>query len=249
MFVVATAPSIRPTGSRGFQATAVASLVGGLADWFAVTALLPPAARPALPHTRDRGGAQRPLRRDARLLCPGSFLTPSAVSDRLRSAHAVETRWPGGSATPTTPPSSPAAPPGALSAGADLLRDEDVQDVLNTLVRQRVDQVALAPLVGRALGELTREGRHEPIVDAALDGFRGYLAEHGEELHHRLGVTPRGGCPVPRQPAGGPADRPHRSGADRYAQRSPPPPAPAAGGRPREVGPGPADLRGAAGPG
>src|SRR5262249_1194074 len=149
------------------------SLVSGLTDWFAVTALFRRPLGLPIPHTAIVVERKDRFAETLGSFVQESFLTPTAVSERLHSAHAVDraARWlaDGDHAAELARRTA-----GALAAGADLLRDEDVQDVLNALVRQRVDQVALAPLVGRALGELTRENRHEPIIDAALDGFQDY---------------------------------------------------------------------------
>jgi uncharacterized membrane-anchored protein YjiN (DUF445 family) len=75
-----------------------------------------------------------------------------------------------------------------LASAAELLRDSDVHEVLDGLLRQRLDQVALAPLAGRALEHLTRDGRHEPVLDAALAGLGRYIRFNGADLHRRLGV-------------------------------------------------------------
>ena len=55
------------------KAFAEAAMVGGLADWFAVTALVPPSARPADPAHRDHPAQQGPDRRSARQLHPREF--------------------------------------------------------------------------------------------------------------------------------------------------------------------------------
>ena len=68
------------------------------------------------------------------------------------------------------------------------MHDDDVQEVIDALVRQRLESVALAPLAGRALEQLTRDGRHEPVVDEALEGLSHYVRDHGAEMHVRLGM-------------------------------------------------------------
>jgi uncharacterized membrane-anchored protein YjiN (DUF445 family) len=79
---------------------------------------------------------------------------------------------------------------GHVLAGAvevvDLLEDDDVHDVLERLVRERVETASIVPMAGRALGALTREGRHNEVVDAALRGLDRYLDEHRDELHARV---------------------------------------------------------------
>ncbi|MGH9093714.1 MAG: DUF445 family protein, partial [Acidimicrobiales bacterium] len=76
----------------------------------------------------------------------------------------------------------------AAVAGADLLHDEDVHEVFTALVRQRLDSIALAPVAGRALDQLTRDGRYNPLLDTLLAGVSRYLDHHGTELPQRLGV-------------------------------------------------------------
>src|SRR3974390_2154896 len=69
------------------QATAVASLVGGLADWFAVTALF---RRPlGLPIPHPAIVVERKGRFAATIgsFVQESFLTPEAVSARMRAAN------------------------------------------------------------------------------------------------------------------------------------------------------------------
>jgi len=73
-------------------------------------------------------------------------------------------------------------------AAAGVLADEDVHEVIDALVRSRLDQVALAPLAGRALAQVTKEGRHQPALDAALAALARSLRRHAPELHRRLGA-------------------------------------------------------------
>jgi len=169
------------------QATAVASMVGGLADWFAVTALFRRPLGLPIPHTaivverKDRFAATLGS------FVQESFLTPEAVSARLRSANALP-RAAAWLADPDHAAELAGRAAGGLLAAANLLRDEDVQDVLSALVRERIDGVALAPLAGRTLQQLTRDGRHEPLIDAALESLSQYIRLHGADMHKRLGA-------------------------------------------------------------
>jgi uncharacterized membrane-anchored protein YjiN (DUF445 family) len=86
-----------------------------------------------------------------------------------------------------------------LVAAADLLRDEDVHGLLDTLVREQLNKVPLAPLAGRTLAQLTREGRHHALIDVSVKALSKYLGEHGAELHERLGVYSPWWLPGPIQ--------------------------------------------------
>jgi len=168
------------------QATAVASMVGGLADWFAVTALFRRPLGLPIPHTAIVVERKDRFAETLGSFVQESFLSPDAVVERLQAAGAVDrvARW---LATPANAEGVAGRAADAAVAVADLLHDEDVHDLVMELVRGRLDQLALAPLAGRLLGALTRDGRHQPTVDAVLRGLNRYLEKRGTELYRRLG--------------------------------------------------------------
>jgi uncharacterized membrane-anchored protein YjiN (DUF445 family) len=187
VFGVSTALVHRAPWLAWVQATAVASMVGGLADWFAVTALFRRPLGLPIPHTAIVVERKDRFAETLGAFVQESFLTPEAVISRLRAAGAVDraAAWLSDERHARDLAGRAAD---ALSSAADLLHDADVHEVLDTLVRQRIDQVALAPLAGRALERLTQDGRHEPVLDAAFDGLSRYLRLNGVDLHRRLGV-------------------------------------------------------------
>ena len=167
------------------EATAAASMVGGLADWFAVTALFRHPLGLPIPHTaivverKDQFGATLAA------FMQESFLTREVLVERVRAAGLVD-RLGAWLAKEENASRVAAEVADAAVAGADLLRDDDVHRVLEDVVRERVDAVALAPLAGRALRFFTQGGRHEDVLDAALGGLDRYLAAHGQDLRSRL---------------------------------------------------------------
>jgi uncharacterized membrane-anchored protein YjiN (DUF445 family) len=114
-----------------------------------------------------------------------SFLTPEAVAERVRMADVGGrvARW-------LADPANAERLAGHLADGAvqlaDLLRDEDVYSTFDGALRERIQATPLAPLAGRALQAVTRDGRHDELVDSALAGLASYLDEHREELHERV---------------------------------------------------------------
>ncbi len=169
------------------EATAAASMVGGLADWFAVTALFRRPLGLPIPHTaivverKDQFGATLAA------FMQESFLTPEVLVERARAADVVGRlgRW---LADDDHAARVAAEVADAAVAGADLLRDDDVHRVIEDVVRARVEAVALAPLAGRALRFLTQDGRHDELLDAVLVGADRYLGAHGAELRAQLGA-------------------------------------------------------------
>jgi uncharacterized membrane-anchored protein YjiN (DUF445 family) len=186
VFVVVT----RLGGSAGWagyaQAAAEAAMVGGLADWFAVTALFRHPLGLPIPHT-----AIVVERKDQFAVTLGefiqeSFLTPDVIVERVEAAAVVPrvADW-------LSQPEHAARAATEISSGLGVVLsftpDEEVQRSLETMVLERLEQVAVAPLAGRMLEFLTADGRHDQALDAALVGLDRYLGEHGNELRDRIG--------------------------------------------------------------
>jgi uncharacterized membrane-anchored protein YjiN (DUF445 family) len=188
VFLVSTLLVSRASWLSWVQATAVASMVGALADWFAVTALFRRPLGLPIPHTaivverKDRFGETLGA------FVQESFLTSEAISERLRAAGAVP-RAASWLADPARAEDVAGRVVDSLAAGADLLRDDDVHQVLATLIGEQLDRIAVAPLAGRALSRFLADGRHQPMLDAGLAGLARYLDEHGPAIHARLGVS------------------------------------------------------------
>ena len=161
-------------------------MVGGLADWFAVTALFRRPLGLPIPHTAIVVERKDRFAETLGTFVQESFLSPDAVVERMRAAGVVD-RAAGWLATPAHAAGLAAQVADAVVGAADLLRDDDVHDVLIDIGRARLDRVPLAPTVGKLLGRLTRDGHHQPTVDAALAGLARLLHDRGPELHRRLG--------------------------------------------------------------
>ena len=168
------------------QATAAASMVGGLADWFAVTALFRRPLGLPIPHT-----AIVVERKDQFALTLGefiqeSFLTPDIILERVRAARVVDSvaRW---LAEPANAGRAATELADALVAVAEVLRDDDVDRAIDALLRQVADAVPLAPLAGHALKIVMADGQLDDLLDSILGGLSRYVAAHHDELRHHLG--------------------------------------------------------------
>ena len=159
------------------RAFAEAAMVGGLADWFAVTALfrhplgLPIPHTAIIPRNKDRIGDQL-----AQFLRE-YFLIPAVVARRMQriDVAAAAGRW-------------LANPRGAggsrLTRGISRLATEVLQALdqerLGGMVRAmmvtRVRETELSPMLGRALAAAMAEERHRPVIDALVRWMRGALA-------------------------------------------------------------------------
>jgi uncharacterized membrane-anchored protein YjiN (DUF445 family) len=168
------------------RATAEAAMVGGIADWFAVTALFRHPLGLPIPHTAIIPNRKDQLGRNLGEFVEENFLDTTVVSEKLRGAQIAQR-----AATWLEDPEHRATAGrhlGAAIAGAiDVLRDDEIQIALEQAVLDRVRRVPLSPMAGRALETMTANGRHHELVDAVTRGAIRFLTEHREELRSRFG--------------------------------------------------------------
>jgi uncharacterized membrane-anchored protein YjiN (DUF445 family) len=191
LFVAVTAAGAHGLLLGYVQAGAEASMVGGVADWFAVTALFRHPLGLPIPHT-----AVIVERKDQFAVTLGrfvqeNFLNADVLAERIRAAALVPrlAAW-------LTDQANAAKFAGyaadAVVTVAEAFRDEDVQQVLTAELTRLVDSVEVAPLAGRALRVIIAEGHHAGLFNVLLSGADRYLAEHYEEFREVFaGESPR----------------------------------------------------------
>jgi len=186
--VFAVTTLIGADGWLGYvQAAAEASMVGGLADWFAVTALFRHPLGIPIPHTAIIPERKDQFGETLGEFVQDSFLTPDSIVSRVAAAHVAErlAAW-------LCEPANAERLAGYIADGAvavaDLVKDDEVHSALESIAREQLDRVQLAPLAGRALRAFTAQHRHDEVVDAALRGLLRSLTEHRDDLHRRFGA-------------------------------------------------------------
>ncbi len=168
------------------QAAAEAAMVGGLADWFAVTALFRHPLGLPVPHTAIVVERKDQFAETLGQFIQESFVTPDAIVERVQAAGVVDrlAEW---LSDPDHAARAAAELTSALGVVLDFAPDEEVQRNLESTLADRLDTVTLAPAAGRTLEFLIAEERHSPVETAAFAGLERYLGEHGTELRDRVG--------------------------------------------------------------
>ena len=168
------------------QATAEAAMVGGLADWFAVTALFRHPLGIPIPHTAIIVSRKNQFAETLGTFIQDAFMTPDAVLARLRAAQV----GPRLSAWLKDPDNADRLAGDVLDAAvrvSDLVNDDDVQRVVHGAIRTRVETVPIAPVAGRALDFLIRDGRHQEALEAGLRELDRFIDVHRADLRDQLG--------------------------------------------------------------
>jgi uncharacterized membrane-anchored protein YjiN (DUF445 family) len=150
------------------KAAAEAGMVGALADWFAVTALFRHPLGIKIPHT-----AIIPTRKDAIGDSLGdfvgaNFLSEQVVRERLRRVG-VSKRLGGWLAEEANAERVTAELSTVVRGVVAVLRDEDVQAVMEQAVVKRVVAVPWGPPLGKMLAAVFEDGSHHKLVDLMCD--------------------------------------------------------------------------------
>ena len=150
------------------RAAAEAGMVGALADWFAVTALFKHPLGLPIPHTAIIKRKKDQLGEGLSTFVRENFLSPENVETKLRDAD-VASRTGKWLAEPVNAERVAAEASTALRVLVEMLRDEDVQQVLDRMIVKRIAEPQWGPPIGRVLSSLLEEGRQEALLQLLAD--------------------------------------------------------------------------------
>jgi uncharacterized membrane-anchored protein YjiN (DUF445 family) len=168
VFAVARALELRYPWLSYVKAFAEAAMVGGLADWFAVTALfrhplgLPIPHTAIIPRNKDRIGEAL-----ANFL-KQNFLIPSVVARRMQN---IDVAGATGRFLQTPAGEGTRIRAGASRLIADIfesLDDERLGGIVKSAIANRLRKMEVSPLLGHALASAINEDRHVPMLEASI---------------------------------------------------------------------------------
>lgn len=154
------------------RAFAEAAMVGGLADWFAVTALFRHPLGLPIPHTAIIPANKDRIGESLATFLHDNFLTPSVVARQLEGVDiaGAAARW-------LTAPAPVLADGSRRSRGIGpmlsqvigLLDEPRIAEMVRTAAADRLRAMTLSPVVADAVDATLDKRRHEPLLDAAID--------------------------------------------------------------------------------
>jgi uncharacterized membrane-anchored protein YjiN (DUF445 family) len=168
------------------RAFAEAAMVGGLADWFAVTALFRHPLGLPIPHTAIVPNNKDRIGDTLAVFLKQNFLIPKLIARKMRG---VDVAGAMGRFL-----AEPAGGEGRLRLGAsrmiaDALAALD-QDRLGGMVKSaladRIRELDLAPLLGQALTAAMADGRHQPLLDGLVKWSAGALEDNQQLIHQMV---------------------------------------------------------------
>lgn len=166
--------------AAGFEA----GTIGGLADWFAVSALFREVPIPLIRrHTNIIVKNRARLTEGAVDLVTNQWLSPEVVKTKLENISFSETLL------------KILQEPANLEPAIELIRDvlsrltvnldkPQVAEFLEKLFKEQLDRIELARPLGRWMEDAVREGKHQKLWDVMLDSAEKTIND--EEIQHQI---------------------------------------------------------------
>jgi uncharacterized membrane-anchored protein YjiN (DUF445 family) len=167
------------------QATAEAAMVGAIADWFAVTALFRHPLGLKIPHT-----AIVPTRKDTigRVLgqfVKENFLVGPVIRDKLGSMQPAR-HLAGWLSQPANAALIANYVGVGLAAAVQVMKDEDVQDLIQQSVTNQIRTIKVAPLLGNVLSLVLAGNRQRDLAHGAINLAAQLLEDNQETLKEKI---------------------------------------------------------------
>jgi len=163
-----------------------AAMVGGLADWFAVTALFRRPLGLPIPHTAIIPENKDRIADTMAAFLRENFLIPPVVARRMRAMNVAAAI--GEFLSDPTRGNEARLRQGAAGLMADLLQSLDPEQMGGMVrrgLRSQLEQLDVAPLLGGLLNSAIADKRHMPLLDGMLR-WAGVTLEANEDLLRHL---------------------------------------------------------------
>lgn len=167
------------------RAFSEAAMVGGIADWFAVTALFRHPMGIPIPHTAIVASRKDRIGKALGNFVQRNFLTRDVVAAKLYNMKLGEraARW---LAEPEHSRRLAQHVARGLSGAINVLRDDDVQALVDRGIVSRLRTVQAAPLVARLFEMFTDDGRHHSLLNEGIRVLARFVDENDGMIRDRV---------------------------------------------------------------
>ncbi|MGZ5404148.1 MAG: DUF445 domain-containing protein [Nocardioides sp.] len=173
-------------GFLGFvNAGAEASMVGAIADWFAVTALFRHPLGVPVPHTALVPKRKNDLGRSLEEFFGENFLQESIIRERVVAAD-ISRRIGEWAARPENARRVVDEVTEIAGIALSKVGDRQITELVESVLVPRFREEPIAPLLGTFLVEVVRDDLHHGVVDLALEELHRWLVENPDTVHDVL---------------------------------------------------------------
>lgn len=167
--------------AQALKATSEAAMVGGLADWFAVTALFH--RIPLFKHSRIIPRNKQKIGENLGLFIEEKFLNPTALSELIQRYDPASQlqRW---LLVETNPPRLSSAIRKMLLEVVNASQDQALRDFTQRLVGKTLEHWDLRAMLIKLLESSVRDNRHQKLLDNVLTHLAKWL--ENSTTRHRI---------------------------------------------------------------
>ena len=167
------------------RATAEASLVGGLADWFAVTALFRRPLGLPIPHTAIVATRKERIGRILGTFVQDHFLSRDVIAANLRAVRPAmrAARWLSEPANSRRIARQVAT---GLAHTLDALPDHDVRELMRQVVVSRLRATRVAPALGKSLALVLAGNRQQELLNVVVRLAAGAIRDNRELIREKV---------------------------------------------------------------
>ena len=158
--------------TRLVKAGAEAAMVGGLADWFAVVALFRHPLGLRIPHTAIIPQSKNRIATNLADFVREKFLNPQVLTELIQRSDPAQ-RFASWLSTPSNARRVGRHAANLMGNWLDLVDDKRIQAFISDATKAVVGKLDFSQALGSVLEMLTKGGRHQQLLDAAL----GFVAE------------------------------------------------------------------------
>lgn len=173
-------------GGWGYlEAAAEASMVGGLADWFAVTALFRHPLGLPIPHTAIIPSKKDQIGEGLASFVQQYFLTTEILSDRVEAAQVPQRvgEW---LADPEHARRLAQELSNSVSGMAAMLKEDQLRNSVASFADKRLRELDVSPLLSRLIDAICDSGQQQAALTSVLRGVRRFLDDNRAVLRTRV---------------------------------------------------------------
>jgi uncharacterized membrane-anchored protein YjiN (DUF445 family) len=178
-------PGLAPFWVGLVRATAEAAMVGGIADWFAVTALFRHPLGIPIPHTAIVAQRKDRIGRSLGNFVGNNFLAREVIARQLAGMKLGEraARW---LSEPEHQARVARAIAGGVARAAEALPDHELQESVQGELVTQLRKVQVAPLLADLLALATTDDRHQEFLDRLVKLVNRIVEDNKELIRVRI---------------------------------------------------------------
>ncbi|GAB4008323.1 DUF445 domain-containing protein [Nocardioides ultimimeridianus] len=174
-------------GAWGYvNAGAEASMVGAMADWFAVTALFKHPLGLPIPHTALIPKRKDDLGKGLEEFVGENFLQESIIRERVLGVHIAQ-RVGDWLAEPENKQRVVREVADVARVALGKVREDHIEALVNEALTPRFREEPIAPLLGGLLDEALRDDLHHGVVDLMIEEMHDWLIANPETVQEVIG--------------------------------------------------------------